>query len=66
MPAYALAQVRQMLRQSGGSLDSCLEAEALHQALCFGSADLKEGIDAFQSKRAANFHSAGYSTWSTE
>jgi len=66
MPAYALAQVRQMLRQSGGSLDSCLEAEALHQALCFGSADLKEGIDAFQSKRAANFHGAGYSTWSIE
>ena len=66
MPAYALAQVRQMLRQNGGSLDSCVEAEALHQALCFGSADLKEGIDAFLSKRAANFVAAGYSTGSTE
>jgi 2-(1,2-epoxy-1,2-dihydrophenyl)acetyl-CoA isomerase len=66
MPAYALSQVRQMLRQTGSSLDACLEAEALHQALCFGSADLKEGIDAFRSKRAANFVAAGYSTGSAE
>jgi len=66
MPAYALSQVRQMLRQTGGSLDACLEAEALHQALCFGSADVKEGIDAFRSKRAANFVAAGYSTESAE
>ena len=66
MPAYALAQVRQMLRQTGSSLDACLEVEALHQSLCFGSADVKEGIDAFRSKRAAKFVAAGYSSGSAE
>ncbi len=60
MPAYALNQVRQMLRQVERGLEASVEMEALHQALCFGSKDAKEGIDAFLEKRPAQFIPPGY------
>jgi len=49
-----------MLRQVERGLEASVEMEALHQALCFGSKDAKEGIDAFLEKRPAQFIPPGY------
>lgn len=54
-PAAALMQIRQMLRDAPPTLSAALEAEALHQALCFGSSDLQEGLAAFKDKRRPDF-----------
>ena len=58
-PANALLQLRLMLRREAATLADALETEALNQAICFGSADLAEGIAAFREKRPANFVPAG-------
>jgi len=54
-PAYALGLTRQMLRERGGTLEADLQREAVTQAICFGSADTREGVAAFKQKRRANF-----------
>lgn len=54
-PAAALMQLRLMLRQPPTSLAAALEAEALNQALCLGSDDMREGVAAFREKRKADF-----------
>ena len=54
-PAAALHQLRLLLRDPPLSLPAALEAEALNQALCFGSPDLAEGLAAFQEKRKPDF-----------
>lgn len=53
-PAYALALARQMLRD-GSTLEASLQREAVNQAICFGSDDVKEGVAAFKEKRKADF-----------
>ncbi len=58
-PAAALLQLRLMLKEPPTSLASALEAEALHQSICLGSADMREGIAAFREKRTPDFVRAG-------
>ncbi len=53
MPAQALAQLRTMLRHDQARLLAALEAEALNQAICFGSPDLQDRIAAFRNKGKA-------------
>lgn len=57
-PAQALLQMRTLLRAEPATLAAALEAEALNQSLCFGSADLAEGVAALLEKRPADFRAA--------
>lgn len=54
-PAHALMQMRMMLKDSPDTLSAALEQEALNQAICFGSDDLREGLAAFIEKRRPDF-----------
>ena len=54
-PVRALHQLRLMLKEAPSTLSSALQAEALNQAICFGSDALREGIAAFKEKRSPDF-----------
>lgn len=56
MPAYALGLTKGLLREPAATLAACLEQEAMSQAICFGSPDMKEGLAAFREKRPARFN----------
>lgn len=58
-PAGALNQVRAMLRDEPAGLAAALGAEALNQSICFGSAEVREGIAAFKEKRRPDFIGTG-------
>ena len=51
----SISLIKQYVNQPGLTLDDVLAAEAVAQPLCMGSADCKEGIAAFQEKRAPKF-----------
>lgn len=58
-PANALMLMRQMLKDPPHSLAAALDLEALNQAMCFGSDELREGLAAFAAKRRPDFIAAG-------
>lgn len=57
-PPQAMAGVKGLLADLDG-LRAALAAEGAHQARCFGSAEHREGVAAFQSKRAPDFFKGG-------
>jgi 2-(1,2-epoxy-1,2-dihydrophenyl)acetyl-CoA isomerase len=55
-PTRALGELRRLVRASvNTSFDAQLDAEAKGFTACSMTADFKEGVDAFISKRHANF-----------
>jgi len=56
LPAHAMGLTKDMLSDGAGSLETALRQEAVNQAQCFGSADMREGVAAFFEKRAPRFN----------
>jgi 2-(1,2-epoxy-1,2-dihydrophenyl)acetyl-CoA isomerase len=58
-PTRAYGQLRRLVRQSlATGFDAQLEAEAAGFRECAGTADFREGVDAFLAKRRAQFQGA--------
>lgn len=56
MPAHAMGLTKDMLSDGALSLETAMRQEAMNQAQCFGSADMREGVAAFFEKRAPRFN----------
>lgn len=54
-PRPSLALTKLLLNEAYGSIDRFLLEESMAQAVAFGSADFAEGVDAFLTKRQAQF-----------